>query len=114
MFEEPTFFVRVPNNEKSNYEYLSVNMPHVKSFAFTEEEAWFLMRLFDRFNKKFNILIDLYEDDYIKPEHLAEAVEMTRAFAAENAGSQFDDAIRRFTEAAELALANQVWLIFDF
>ncbi|MBQ7176094.1 MAG: hypothetical protein IJS08_01665 [Victivallales bacterium] len=112
--EEDIFFIRVPDNEKANYEYLSVNMPHVKSYSFTEDEAWFLMTLFDRFNKKFGILIDLYEDDYIKPEHLSEAIEMTKAFAAENAGCPFDDAIKRFTEAAELALANQVWLIFDF
>ena len=111
---EEVFYIQVPQNREAIKEFLTGTMSHVKTYVFTEDEAWFLMTLFDRFNKKFGILIDLYEMDEIKPEHLAEAIEMTKAFAAENAGCQFDDAIKRFTEAAELALANQVWLIFDF
>ena len=66
------------------------------------------MGIFEQFNKKFSILIDLYEDDFIKTENLAEALEMTKTFAAENVGCQFEETIRRFMEAAELTLANKV------
>lgn len=112
--KEETFFVQVPDCEDGIWGFLKGNMTQVKTFIFTESETTFLMALYDRFNEKFDKLIDFYEMEHLTPDCLAEALKMTREFAEANKTSPFLSAIQRFQQAVELAIRNNVWLIFDF
>ncbi len=72
------------------------------------------MPLFDKFNDAFEVLIDTYESDYIKPENIDEAIKLAKEFASQHEDSEYKEAIIRVINAAILARQNKVWLIFDF
>ena len=59
-------------------------------------------------------MIDFYETEHLVPECLADALKMTQEFAEANQTSQFLPSIQKFPQAVELAIRNNVWLIFDF
>jgi len=112
--KEETFFVQVPDNEEGIWGFLKGDMTQVKTFVFTESETNFLMELYDRFNERFDKMIDFYETEHLVPECLADALKMTQEFAEANQTSQFLPSIQKFQQAVELAIRNNVWLIFDF
>ncbi|MCQ2379997.1 MAG: hypothetical protein MJ025_03630 [Victivallaceae bacterium] len=109
-----TFFVQVPDNEAGILGFLKGDMTQVETFVFTEAETRFLMALYDRFNERFGKDIDFYETEHLGQEVLADTLEMTLEFAAANQTSRFLPSIRKFQRAVELAIRNNVWLVFDF
>ena len=109
------FYVQVPLNAHGLYSFHNtMGLDDVSTFVFSNTETYFLMKLFWKFNREFDLLIEAYEEETLDTTHLDRALELTEEFAKENASGEFSAAIERFKEALLLAKQCQMPLIFDF
>ena len=109
------FYVQVPLNAHGLYAvHHTMELDDVSTFVFSDMETIFLMKLFLKFNREFDLLIETYEEETLDTTHLDRALELTEEFAKENASGQFSTAVERFKEALLLAKQCQMPLIFDF
>ena len=115
MSETTEFYIQIPLNEHGLHVfYAEDGLEDIQTYVFSDLETYFLMKLFMRFNKEFDLLIDTYETESLETTHLDRALELTEEFVKENASGQFSAAIERFKEALLLAKQCQMPLIFDF
>lgn len=109
------FYVQIPLNAHGLYAFHhTMGLDDVRTFVFSTDEILFLMKLFTKFNREFDLLIETYEEETLDATHLDRALELTEEFAKENASGQFASAVERFKEALLLAKQCQMPLIFDF
>ncbi len=109
------FYVQVPRNANGLYAFHhTMGLDDVSTFVFSNTETYFLMKLFMKFNREFDLFIEPYEEETLDTTQLDRALELTGEFANENASGQFSAAIERFREALLLAKQCQMPLIFDF
>ena len=108
-------YVQVPRNANGLHAFHhTMGLDDVSTFVFSNAETNFLMKLFMKFNREFDLFIDTYEEETLDTDHLDRALELTEVFIKENASGQFSAAIERFKEALLLAKQCQMPLIFDF
>ena len=109
------FYVQVPQNANGLYAFHhTMGLNNVSTFVFKNFEINFLMQLFMKFNREFDLLIEPFEEETLDVTHLDRALELTEEFANENTSAQFSTTIERFKEALLLAKQCQMPLIFDF
>ena len=109
------FYVQVPRNANGLHAFHhTMGLDDVSTFVFSNTETNYLMKLFMKFNREFDLLIETYEEETLDTTHQDRALELTEEFARENASGQFSAAIERFKEALLLAKQCQMPLIFDF
>ncbi|MGN0879763.1 MAG: hypothetical protein ACI4WT_09985 [Oligosphaeraceae bacterium] len=109
------FYVQVPLSACGLYAFHdTMGLDDVRTFVFSTDEILFLMKLFTRFSREFDLLIETHEEETLDATHLDRALELTEEFAKENASGQFSSAVEHFKEALLLAKQCQMPLIFDF
>jgi hypothetical protein len=114
---EKVFFVRVPLNDAGLQELddVSATFQNDRVFRFSWQDSDYLMPLLLDFNDRFHLLIDLYEDETLPAEHVAEALAMAKAYIAEHSDEpDVQTVIGRLVEALELAQSLGMPVLFDF
>ena len=110
-------FLNVPLNDAGLIEHDS-NDPvwnNVFTVELSADEYDRLNRVFNDWNHKFHILIDIFEEETLNPENAQEAMEILELHIEKNSGNQdFLNAADRLKSALEKAIEVKMPLFLDF
>lgn len=98
-------FFKVPKNRTGRKEiwYLVAKSDNIFSRQMRRGDNDKLFPLYDKFNGKFDIIIDQYEDERLPAKCVDKALEMTRAFAATHTDEVTQRAVKVLLEGTEAA-----------
>ena len=110
-------FLNVPLNDAGMLEYDN-NDPewnNVFTVELTHVEYHILWRVFNDWNDKFDILIDIFEEETLNPENAQEAMVILERHIEKNSGNQdFLNAAEKLKSALEKAIEVNMPLFLDF
>ena len=110
-------FLNVPLNEKGIEEHdtFDPDMPNVFTVILSDDEYYAIDNVvFTEWNKKFNIIIDIFEEETLEAEHTREAMEILDKHISESNDSQFLSAAGKLNEALAKAVELSMPLYLDF
>jgi len=113
---EERFCLNVPLNEAGRVEHDGGGdyMPNVFNICLDHSECCALYPVYFEWNKRFGILIDMYEEEEIQREHLDDALRILDQFVNESQSSAFIEAAKKLRVALRKALEVNMPLHLDF
>ncbi len=115
--EWKTCFLNVPLNDAGLIEHDSDNPEwnNVFTVELSVDEYERLNSVFNDWNDKFDILIDIFEEETLNPENAQEAMEILERHMEKNSGNQdFLNAAEKLKNALEKAIEVKMPLFLDF
>ena len=115
--EWKTCFLNVPLNDAGLIEHDSDNPEwnNVFTVELSVDEYERLNSVFNDWNDKFDILIDIFEEETLNPENGQEAMEILERHIEKNCGNQdFLNAAEKLKRALEKAIEVKMPLFLDF
>ena len=110
-------FLNVPLNDAGMLEYDN-NDPewnNVFTVELSHDDYDKLFYVFNDWNDKFDILIDIFEEETLNPENAQEAMEILKRHFEKNSGNQdFLNAAEKLKSALEKAIEVKMPLFLDF
>ena len=108
--------LNVPLNQQGIIEHETddLEMPNVDSFWLSPEEYDVLCPVFTKWNKMFDIIIDICEEETLGAEYTREAMEILEKHISESNDSQFLSATAKLKEALAKAVELSMPLYLDF
>lgn len=112
------YFINVPMNEKgiSEFEGYAEEMPNVKTFSLSQEEYDALRQpngLFQDFDKKFGIYIDVCEEERINEGDLPEALLIAKKHYSKKNSETVQNGINKVIESLEFAISCKTFWEID-
>lgn len=117
MDNQHKLFISIPLNISDLENPGATGMPwediQWEDFEITENDFNLLLPLFDKFDKAFNIIIDMYEDEIISAESIEKAIALTEEFMTKS-GEEHKDAANKVYSALKRAktLKKPILLVF--
>ncbi|MBQ3823231.1 MAG: hypothetical protein II807_09335 [Thermoguttaceae bacterium] len=108
--------INVPLNNKGVAERASSNgdMPNVVSYTLSSDEYYLLENVFNEWNRQFDLLIDIFEEETLEPRFCQEALEILERRAALSDGAEFLAAAEKLRKALETAIKTKMSVYLDF
>ena len=110
-------YLNVPLNSTGMLEY-ETNDPvwnNVFTIELSDIEYELLDRVFNDWNHKFHIIIDIFEEETLNPENAQEAMEILKRHIEKNSNNQdFLNAAEKLKSALEKAIEVNMPLFLDF
>ncbi len=102
------YYINVPLNKNGieEFEHCEEEMPNVKTFELTKEEYEVLRQpksLFQRFDEKFGIIIDICEEERIDNDNLSDALKIVNTMLAKHKSEVADKALRKVADSIKEA-----------
>ena len=112
------YFINVPLNEVGmlEFEEYAKEMPNVKTFTLTQDEYETLRQpkgLFQEFDDKFGIFIDVCEEERINEDALKEALQIAKKHLLKRNSEIAKNGILKVIESLECAIACKTFWEID-
>lgn len=109
-------FLNVPLNEigMKEHENFDIDMHNVYTIILTETEYDLLDDVFDDWNNKFNILIDIFEEETLSANNTYEAMEILKQHISKNKNPHFLSAAKKLNQALSKSIEVNMPLFLDF
>ncbi|MBQ5368270.1 MAG: hypothetical protein IIU43_12420, partial [Thermoguttaceae bacterium] len=90
------------------------DMPNVVSYTLSSDEYYLLENVFNEWNRQFDLLIDIFEEETLEPRFCQEALEILERRAALSDGAEFLAAAEKLRKALETAIKTKMSVYLDF
>ena len=110
------YFINVPINQQGIEERESWDelMPNVRTFELTTTEYDRLIKVFNVWNKAFDLFIDSFEEEEMQAEDVPEALSLLDEFINKSDSSEFLAAVQKLKSGLQLAVDLGMKIYFDF
>ena len=112
-------FIYAPKNLEgyNHFEYFIEDKENVHEEELTQEEFDALDEyptgFFSLINKKWKVMVDLWEDEQLPAEHVAEALELANAMIAKSSNPAEISGLEKVKRALEVAVKSGYYIEFD-
>lgn len=109
-------FLNVPLNSQGIEEHNSFNEEwnNIFTVELSEKEYYILSVVFDEWNEKFDIIIDIFEEETLEIANEEEALEILNKHISNNSNKEFVSVANKLKVALQKAISVQMPLYFDF
>lgn len=109
-------YLNIPLNNDGIAEHESFNleMKNIFTIELSEAEYTLLIDIFYEMNKKFNIIIDIFEEEVLKNDNVADAIKLLSKHISESSNPDLIEAANKVMTALAKAKELNMPVYFDF